>query len=100
VDRTLHVRTGETFEVALEGQPTAGYRWELVVPPAAVGKVALVDERWDPDTTRAGGPAVQRFRLRAISPGTMKLTFRYRRPWEAAPAERIENVTVTSSPPA
>jgi predicted secreted protein len=99
VGRTLHVRVDETFEVPLEGQPTAGYRWELILTPAAVGKVALVEERWDPDVTRAGGPAVQRFRFRALSPGTLELTFLYRRPWETGAADRVEKVTITIARP-
>jgi predicted secreted protein len=90
----LWARTGETVEVRFPAQPTAGYRWEVEVSPAARRVVALVEEGWDADTTRVGAPAEQRFRFRALAPGTVTVTFRYRRPWEARPPQEIRTVTL------
>lgn len=91
---TLKARRGEIFEIPLPAHLTAGYRWELEVPAGARQTIEFVEERWDADTTRVGAPAVQRFRFRALAPGAVEVTFRYRRPWERGAAHEIRTVVV------
>jgi predicted secreted protein len=87
-------RVGETFEVVLEGSPTAGYRWEFAFAAGDAGRIALLAETWDADTTRVGGPTRQRFQFRALSEGIATLEFRYRRPWEQLPPTEERSVRV------
>jgi predicted secreted protein len=80
----MNTRVGETFEIPLEGVPTAGFTWEVILPPAAAERVVLLEQAWDRPSSRVGGRAVQRFRFRAVGPGDVVLTFRYRRRWQKA----------------
>lgn len=81
--QSINARVGETFEVPLEGTAGTGFRWEVVLPPTAANVVTLLEETRDVATTVPGSRTVQRFRFRALAPGTLKLTFKYRRAWEA-----------------
>jgi predicted secreted protein len=90
------VAAGETFEVPLEGTPTAGYAWEFI-PEESGELVELIDSKF---VLRPGGPgrsAEQVFRFRATTPGEATLHFRYGRPWEnKAAQERSIPLTVSS----
>lgn len=80
----IHVKAGETFEVPLEVTAGTGFRWEVVLPPGATLQVTLLEETRDVPTLTPGSKTVQRFRFRALTAGTLELTFRYRRAWKAA----------------
>ena len=95
----MRARVGETFEVVLEGNATAGYRWEVALVEGADGRVVLLDEVWEGDTSRAGGSTKQRFRFRALAPGSATLVFHYRRPWERVPPDEVKSIRVDVMPP-
>jgi predicted secreted protein len=76
---------GGTFEVALEGVPGSGFRWEAELPEGESPIVALGEDVDEPDPSRVGGSAIQRFRFRAVEPGALELRFVYRRSWEKEP---------------
>jgi predicted secreted protein len=97
VNQSIRVRAGETFDVPLKGSAGTGYRWEVVVPPAAAQLLALSNETRD-TTTVPGGPTVQHFHFQALAPGTLDLTFRYRRSWEAPDSGETHVVTVQIDP--
>jgi inhibitor of cysteine peptidase len=89
---------GESFDVALEGVPGSGFRWELELPRGA-SPVLLAGEEVDrPDPSRVGGSATQRFRFEAVEPGELELRFFYRRPWGSDPPldEKTLAVVVTA----
>jgi predicted secreted protein len=75
----LKVDVGDMFEVELEAQRMAGFRWELV--SKASDRLSLVEERFDPAASNPGAPGIQRFRFKAIAPGEVILRFEYTRPW-------------------
>ena len=93
----MRAQVGETFEVVLKSNATAGYRWELAAAEQG-GRVVLLDEVWEGDTSRAGGPTKQRFRFRALAEGSATLDFQYRRPWEHVPPSEVKSVRVDVSP--
>jgi predicted secreted protein len=75
---------GGTFEVSLEGTPTAGFVWEAELPDDGRPLVEPEGSEWrQPPARRLGGAAVQVFRFRALRRGRATLRFRYRRPWES-----------------
>lgn len=88
VAETTTAEVGKTFDIRLEGSPTTGYRWEVRPDPTA--PVELVDQGIEPDVQRVGGSAAYRFTFRARRPGSARLEFVYRRPWEAHPREHRE----------
>ncbi|MGC9530499.1 MAG: protease inhibitor I42 family protein [Candidatus Bipolaricaulaceae bacterium] len=88
----LWLQVGESLMVALPGNPTTGYEWEVEGEPAFLALVPGVEYRADSGLLGAGG--VFYFRYRAEEAGEGQLTFAYRRPWEAAPPERTFAVTV------
>ncbi len=90
----MRAQVGETFDVVLEGNATAGYRWELAKKEGGPDRVALLDETWAGDTSRAGGPTKQRFRFRADDEGPVTLVFHYRRPWEKVPPSDAKSIRV------
>jgi predicted secreted protein len=81
----LLVRTGKTFEVALEEPATSGHRWRLAHAP---GQVQVSDERYEaPQGGGAlGAPGRRITTLRATEPGRYRLRFALARPWEDHPA--------------
>lgn len=87
----IQAHPGEIFEIPLEGNPTTGFRWDIILPPSAAGLVTLLEDTWEARASLAGAPGVQRFRFQALAPGEVTLIFKYRRPWERVQArdERI-----------
>ncbi len=92
-------KTGETFTVALDSNPTTGYRWTLDGKEDAtvVRKVSdeYVGQAHPPGMVGVGG--TERWKFQAEKKGKTALHFIYRRPWEkeAEPArERTINVLI------
>ena len=90
--RKIDLPSGETLEISLSENATAGFRWFLK------GKLephlTLEDESFiSPEGKKTGEPGTRRWRLKPAGTGTAKLEFQYKRPWEEK-AERKMNVTV------
>jgi predicted secreted protein len=91
----VDVRVGDTFELELEGRATAGYKWAPHLDREVARSVELVGETTE-GRPRLGAPTTQRFRFRALRPGTVSLEFRYGRRWEteAKPAKHVVTVNI------
>lgn len=94
---TIQVKAGEAFEVVLEGSPTTGYKWELTRNGSDTDLVEFTGQALEANTSRVGGSAVQRFSFRAVKPGSTRLQFAYRRPWEAEPRSSREYVVMVQA---
>ncbi|NQU97531.1 MAG: protease inhibitor I42 family protein, partial [Chloroflexi bacterium] len=59
---------GETYEIALDSNPTTGYGWQVEYND---GDLELVEQRYEPDSdlVGAGGKEVFVFRGRTVSSG-------------------------------
>lgn len=81
---SIRTKTGETFTVALESNPTTGYGWALDGKEDAtvVRKVSdeFVGKPHPPGMVGVGG--TERWTFQAAKPGKTALRFIYRRPWE------------------
>ncbi len=75
----VRVAMGETFAVALKGNPTTGYTWHASVDARYL---ELVAQEFEPagEGVGAGGHEVCRFRT--LQAGETQITFVYRRPWD------------------
>ncbi|MCX7751140.1 MAG: protease inhibitor I42 family protein [Candidatus Bipolaricaulota bacterium] len=80
---TVSLRVGENLMVALPGNPTTGYRWEVREEPACLGRVPGPEYRSASDLIGGGGTFF--FRYKAVTPGAGSLQLVYRRPWEDLP---------------
>jgi len=89
----VSLRVGEKLLVALTGNPTTGYEWEVEDEPPFLSRIEGAAYR--PSSPLIGGGGVFYFRYEATGPGEGRLSFTYRRPWEATPPERTFSITVT-----
>ncbi len=88
------VKTGDTFTVKLEGNPSTGYTWE-----AQDLDTRLLEQVGDaefsggvPGMVGSGGDLTLTFK--ALQPGTTTLTLVYHRPWEKD-VDPIDTFSVT-----
>ena len=95
----IQVKTGEAFEIPLEGSAGTGFRWELDSSAATKRLVTLVDEDREAASTVPGGRTVQHFRFQAVAAGKLELTFRHRRSWEAPDSGTLQTIDVQIDPP-
>jgi len=92
--RTIELRVGGKLEVALEGNPTTGFQWEV-----GGGDTSIITLSGEPefkpssDALGAGGKFTLRFEAAAVGQTMLKLI--YHRPFEKdAPPSRTFEVTV------
>jgi len=74
----IGVGLGETFALALPGNPTTGYTWQADVD---VAYLQLVAQEFAPQGPAVGAGGREVFRFRALQAGETELAFEYRRPW-------------------
>jgi inhibitor of cysteine peptidase len=90
---TLTLRNGDSFMVALPGNPTTGYRWMAEQDPAGfLSEIPGPD--FHPDSSLVGAGGTFYFRYAAGESGTGTLTFTYARPWESVPPEKTVTLAV------
>jgi len=90
----VQLAIGQTFEVALPGNPTTGYTWTVWgVLPSQVSTVSDSYETSAPaGVVGAGG--VQTIAFRAATAGSATLTLGYARPWESVQPAKTFEVTL------
>lgn len=89
----ISVRKGEIFAIELEGIPSAGYIWSLLL---TAGKASLLGEEYiAPPAPLVGGSVKQVFTFKAEETGTIRIAGEYKRPWEAAPPLKTQNFSIT-----
>lgn len=80
---TVSLRVGEYLLVALPGNPTTGYDWEVKETPAFLSPVEGPGYR--PSSGLIGAGGMFYWRYEAVASGQGTLTLAYRRPWEDVP---------------
>lgn len=87
--KDITIKSGESFAVWLDSNPSTGYGWQISV---SSGKASVVSTDFAAaasprNVVGAGGTMKHIFK--AESEGTIELTAEYRRPWEkSATAEK------------
>ena len=89
---SITVRSGSTFVIALEANPTTGYSWSA--QPNA--NVVYVSSRQVSGRSVPGAPGTQRLTFRATAVGSSTLVLGYSRPFEpGTPPVETESFPVT-----
>ena len=90
----VEAKLGETIVLQFPASPTTGYSWTLR-GRIDVNVVALVGIDYEAEANAvAGSGGLTRVTFEAVGRGTTTVTLDYRRPWEAAPPEKTETVTI------
>jgi len=90
----IELRVGELLVVALAGNPTTGYQWEVVDLDASIVK-QLGEATLEPSSAAIGAGGLITLQFRAVGIGETALKVVYRRPFEKeVPPLRVFAVTV------
>ena len=82
--QTLQVAPGETFEIALESNPTTGYTWQAEYDEKCL---ELVGQAFEPSSDLIGAGGIETLVFKAVEDGETKVTLVYQRPWEETSIE-------------
>jgi len=79
---TVETRVGQSFTIALESNPTTGYRWQFAKPlDKNMLKVISASHSIDhPNLAGSGGKQI--WTIDALNPGTTTIYLKYVRSWE------------------
>ena len=90
--RTVELRVNDRLEVALGGNPSTGYDWEIASLDSSI--LRQVDNEFKPYYDRIGSPGDVILRFEAIALGQMVLRLIYHRPWENVPPMETFEATI------
>lgn len=89
-DATVRIGVGETYELALESNPSTGFAWTVQYDEAIL---ELVEERYEePEGGMLGAAGTQIFVFKGAAKGSTRVLFSYERSWEGEAAETREIV--------
>ena len=88
------LRQGEYLMVALSGNATTGFAWEVEAEPNGGILREMEGLGYRPSSTLLGAGGTFFFRYEAVAAGQGDLSFVYHRPWETAPPENTFTVLV------
>lgn len=78
------VEKGEEFTIALESNPTTGYRWMLQKELDEKIITLQKTEFEEPESNLLGAPGEERWTFKAVGLGRTTIELKYARPWEEA----------------
>lgn len=78
--KTIDLKTGQQFTIALEESPTTGYRWHFVQNGAPV--VSLTGDSFQASSQQLGNPGTHEWLLQAKSPGQAAIEMKLAREWD------------------
>ena len=90
---SVQMAEGGRFLVAVPGNPTTGFGWDVEEEPGFLTRLAGLAYLPDSGLLGAGGTFFLRYE--ATEPGTGTLSFAYRRPWEALPPDQTLTLRIT-----
>lgn len=84
---TVSANVGDTVEVVLPETATTGFQWQTDEPgPSLAVEMSKLEP---PDVATPGAGGTRHVVVRAVQPGTSRLSLRLRRSWE--PPEKSED---------
>jgi inhibitor of cysteine peptidase len=96
--KTIQVPSGKPFDVALEGNPTTGYDWQVGKIEGdtvmQVGKMDYVPKKHPQGMVGVGGTCV--FHFKVVKPGKTKIKLKYLRSWEKKKPEKTFEAEIDS----
>jgi inhibitor of cysteine peptidase len=92
--QTVEAALGQTVEICLEENPTAGFRWRMAQAGGSVG--SFLRDAFEPGRQAPGQPGIHRWQFKVVAAGSVSVRFVYRRSWEDdAAAARVFTVTLS-----
>jgi inhibitor of cysteine peptidase len=94
-NQTETMKSGETFKVVLDENPTTGYSWNVSVTG---GLTVLNDTYLAPNTTLVGAGGQHEWLVEATGTGDQQFSGIYKRPWEPVFGNETTftlNITIT-----
>jgi|GEM_PF-1468087 len=87
---TVQVAAGGRVEVALPGNPTTGYIWQVTANDESI--LLPLGYTFTPSSDAAGAGGVEQFSFQVMAPGGVELALINSRPWESdvEPAQRFD----------
>lgn len=86
------LQKGQVLVIALPGNPSTGYGWQMVDAEGAILR-QVGEPEFEADSELVGAPGTITLRFEAAEAGQMDLTLAYQRPWEAD-VEPLDTFTV------
>ena len=99
ISQTVNLGVGQTMDISLDSNPTAGFRWFLSQTPDP-SVVVVETHAFMPDREAgglAGADGREIFAIRGVSPGFSEMVLEYARSWErerGKPPAKIHRITV------
>ncbi len=97
--KSFTMKTGETIEISIAGNPTTGYAWTPALDEGGVTLLEQVGEPvYTPDQTESdvvGSGGVYTFTFKAVAGGEAAVKLVYSRAWESVEPLETYEVTVT-----
>jgi inhibitor of cysteine peptidase len=93
--RQITVANGTVIDIALSGNPTTGFNWDITSRYTPQLKI-IAGPKFKPATNKLGSSGKITYRFKAVKAGKTQLRMLYRRSWETtAPSKTfIVNFTV------
>lgn len=91
---TVELNTGDTLTLALEGNPTTGYDWEVESNDPAVLELSGEPE-YSSESSATGAGGTYTYRFKAVAKGQVTLRLIYHQPFEKnVPPSKSCEVTI------
>lgn len=101
-DQTFRLARGQQATVELQENPSTGYRWQVDAAASANLSILRIEDRGFASGANRkpllGAPGIHRWSIAALSAGSARVTFVYRRSWEATPVRRHEVAIEATGP--
>ena len=81
-------------KIEMKGNPTTGYTWFYTIEDESIVRLEQ-KTKYLGSRNMSGAPSLFTYTIISLKPGTTKITFEYKRPWEDKPAEDTTIYTVT-----
>lgn len=88
--RTLSLKPGDSFRIALQSNPTTGFSWSEAAEPAP-DVIRLTVKRFvsaQKQKDFVGGPGRTEFIYKAVAPGETEIRLNYKRSWETVAPDK------------
>ncbi len=79
---TIEIKVGKSSTVSLPSLATAGYLWIFEVDRKGIISVSEDRSTSTSNSLKAGESLPEKFLIKALQPGTVKLVFSQKRSWE------------------
>ena len=94
-NQTIEIGVGNQFVIALESNPTTGYKWDANFDSSSLKLVKSDYEQSEAKPGMVGVGGKEHFTFEGLKKGNTKVTLDYKREWEQDSAEQmIFNVSV------